>query len=187
MTDAIIPPPLPSTEESERSRSVGRAYIDAIGDAIQNIAALWFVHQWFMAGKIDANEAMLCGAAILGFVSVTSVLDRFTAKRVPRAPLSVLIAVCGAKVFAAGTAEAARRTLLVLAALVLPIASSCSLFTRENARTANDVARELCEIMLLEDAQRDGLNVRDICLLPHVLEPFLSAHKTARAAMERPQ
>jgi hypothetical protein len=46
-------------------------------------------------------------------------------------------------------------------------------------RRVNDIARELCEATMGADAEKQGFSVRELCLLPHVLGPFLQAPRLA--------
>ncbi len=172
----------------------GRAIIDAIGDALQNLAALLIIaYAWLEKGAIDKTEAAAAAGVVLGFWSVASVIDRFTSKRTPRAPLTVLVGAFlgsskgGAAAVAAG--EVARRTLL---SLVLGVGlMGCAWWNATGkpvARTLNDIAREYCERSMAEEAERQGISPRDLCILPWVFAPFLEAPRAAldAARAEKP-
>lgn len=69
--------------------------------------------------------------------------------------------------------------------LALPLVASCTAKqvadVKNVARRVNDIARELCEATMGADAEAQGISVRDLCLLPHVIAPFLQAPRLAAA------
>lgn len=82
-----------------------------------------------------------------------------------------------------------KRTSIPPVALVLLLALVPGCATWADAkpvlRDVNDIARELCEATLSADAERMGVTVADLCILPHVIAPFLQAPDAARMAASR--
>ena len=178
MSDPVSPIPEPSIPPEAR---VGRAYIDAVSDGVQNCIAMAIVAYFWNKGELDKYVALGALAVILGFLNAGQVIDRFTANRAPRAPLTALLGLMGGKAMGmAGAAEVARRTFLGLALVALP--SALTLQACAHIRAANDIAKELCEATMGAEAARTGITVEELCILPHVISPFLAASKMATSA-----
>lgn len=186
MPYAINPPPSDEATQAARVTSeppaakIGRAHIDAGGDALQNLGALGIIaYAWLEKGALDKYEALAAMGVVLGLLNVASVIDRFTHRRIPRAPLSMLVHVAG-KTFAAGAAAEVARRSMMLAAFAF-LAGGCALWAAAKpfAKILNDAAIEFCEATMGAEAERQGMSVQDLCVIPYVLEPILRAHQGA--------
>jgi hypothetical protein len=75
--------------------------------------------------------------------------------------------------------------IVALAALVLSTAASCTPGELEDAkdvtRDVNNIARMLCEATMGSEAERQGISLRELCMLPYVIAPFLEAPNLASA------
>ena len=63
--------------------------------------------------------------------------------------------------------------------LCLLLVTGCAAF-RSAARTANDVAREACEIFGAKNEQALGMSVEDFCAIERNVAPFLDALLSAQ-------
>lgn len=190
-TPAINPPPLatevsevhakPSSSEPPEVRT-RRAVVDAIGDALQNLAIIGVAsYAWLVAGKIDEWTWMGIVGAVAGLMNAGSVLDRLVSKRVSRGALHVGVGLLAGKgTAAAAAAEVTRRTLIVLP-LVLALtlgAQGCAFWNgtaKPVLRTITDFAHELCMMTASEhsDAARDGLTADQFCAIETNVRPFI--------------
>lgn len=177
--EAVSPIPEPSIPPGAR---VGRAYIDAISDFIQNVFGMAIIaYAWLEKGVLDDYVALGALAVILGFVSVAQVVDRFTSGRAPRAPLTALIGLMGAgKAAAVGTtaAEVVRRITMLTLLAILPLVVACA-----TLRTLNDHAVEFCESVMGAQAAVDGITVEELCAISEVIAPFLRAPQESTTAI----
>lgn len=183
MSEPVLPIPEPAQSEPPAAK-IGRAYIDALADAAQNLGLMGIVtYAWLGAEAIDTAVAIGILCSIAGVANIGQILDRFTVKRVPRAPLTALIGIAGASKVAAmggGVAEIVRRVSMLTLLGVLPLVmalQACAAF-----RTVNDHAIEFCESVMGAEAARQGITVEQLCMVPSILEPFLLAQRAATAA-----
>lgn len=67
---------------------------------------------------------------------------------------------------------------------VIALAAGCASWAEAKpvVRTVNDFAQDFCEATMVGEAERQGISVRDLCLIPFILEPFLQAPAQATAA-----
>lgn len=119
------------TEQPQRMTSeppqakTARAAIDAVGDAVQNLAIIGaLTYAWLGAHAIDKVEWFAGVAAVAGIVNIASVVDRFTKGRVPRGLPGIVAGMMAGKAGGAATAaaaagEVAKRTLLGIVLLAL--------------------------------------------------------------------
>ena len=66
-----------------------------------------------------------------------------------------------------------------VALFLLVLTTSCAMF-RSVARTANDVAREACEIFGAKQPETLGMSVEDFCAIQRNVDPFLDAILSAQ-------
>ena len=64
-------------------------------------------------------------------------------------------------------------------AVCLLLVTGCAMF-KSVARTANDVARDACEVFGAKNEQALGMSVEDFCAIQRNVDPFLDAILSAQ-------
>ncbi len=197
MSNAVNPPPL-DNEVSEvklvpssvpPQAKTGRAIVDAIGDALQNLAIIGVAsYAWLVAGKIDEWTWIGIVGAVAGLMNAGSVLDRLVSKRVSRGALHVGVGLLAGKGTAAAAAvEIGRRTIMVLPLVIALGLGGCA-FWNETAkpvlRTIFDFAHGLCLLSASEQdaTSRDGLTPDQFCAIEANVRPFVEQVLRAKQA-----